>query len=346
VKVITMSIKDASRATNWLPRTAFMQLLVDALAADPAAAAAVRVATATRAGHYQLGPDGRIAVTLQRLEAPSTAGGSTGKAPVVAAAAAGLATRPGGSTDTQSPAAGGEPELEVLYPRLLVACDGFRSSVRAALCSWSPGSYSSVTFPSLSTGLRYKVLRLPPNPVTKEGVVLSNSSFAVLEGASIPRFAGSNPLRMGLLPVQDPQAPRTGNLNLLPDHPFWEITEAEEMYDVLQQSFPQMDWRALVPTEVGGGGGWTARGRIMGLAGDSMAGALPQHNHCQSSARPHCCRTVNPVIQNTWAYAGPPLMVCMLNVVAGDGPLCSQPWRHLPSTPIHHRPQLDTRASL
>jgi hypothetical protein len=245
------------RASNWLPRTALMRLLVDGLAADPAASAAVRVATCTRAADFQLGADGRIAVTLQQAEAPRAGGGATGRAPVVAAA--GVLAAPDGSTDTQSPAAAAtEPGMEVLYPRLLVACDGFRSSVRAALSSWSPKSFSSVSFPSLSTGLRYKVLRLPPNPTTKEGVVLYNPSIAVLEGKAIPRLAGGNPLRMGLLPVRDPAAPRTGNINLLPHHPFWDIREAEEMYDVLEQSFPQMDWRALVPYEVSWGSSWQA----------------------------------------------------------------------------------------
>jgi hypothetical protein len=264
------------RASNWLPRTALMKLLVEGLEADPVARGAVRVATCTRAADYQLGPDGRVAVTLQPLEVSSRGGGATGKGPVVAAA--GVVMAPDGSTDTQAPAAAAAAEepREVLYPRLLVACDGIRSSVRAALCSWSPGSYSSVSFPSLSTGLRYKVLRLPANPVTKEGVVLSNPTIAVLEGAPIPRLAGGNPLRMGLLPVRDPQAPRTGNINLLPDHPFWDIMEAEEMYEVLGESFPQMDWRALVPYEVGVGD------ELAGTPGWGSSAAVPAwQEHCE-----------------------------------------------------------------
>jgi hypothetical protein len=282
VRTTTLSIKDASRTTNWLPRTALMKLLVDALEADPVARAAVRVATCTRAADFQLGPDGRVAVTLQPLEVSSRGGGATGKGPVVAAA--GVVMAPDGSTDTQSPAAAAaEKAGEVLYPRLLVACDGFRSSVRAALCSWSPGSYSSVSFPSLSTGLRYKVLRLPPNPVTKKGTVLFNPTIAVLEGASTPRLAGGNPLRMGLLPVRDPGAPRTGNINLLPDHPFWDITEADEMYEVLGESFPQMDWRALVPYQVGWELSWQAGragegggGRLHEAERASIAGTMPK----------------------------------------------------------------------
>ena len=35
---------------------------------------------------------------------------------------------------------------------------------------------------------------------------------------------------MGLLPIKDPSSPRTGNIILKPDHPFWSIETPKKLY--------------------------------------------------------------------------------------------------------------------
>lgn len=140
----------------------------------------------------------------------------------------------------------------VFHPQLLIGCDGLRSIVRHTLVSWEDSSHRArfdvTEYPSLSTGLRFKVMPFPPNPTTKAGLPLDNPNFALIHGqkASI----GGAPLRLGLLPILDPSSNRTANLIALPDHPVWSIKDAETMYQVWEQSFPQIDVRALVPVKV------------------------------------------------------------------------------------------------
>ena len=62
--------------------------------------------------------------------------------------------------------------------------------------------------------------------------------------------AGGPPLRLGLLPIRDRSQGRTANLITLPDHPVWNISDAEGMYTAFEQAFPQANWRQLVPEPV------------------------------------------------------------------------------------------------
>jgi 2-polyprenyl-6-methoxyphenol hydroxylase-like FAD-dependent oxidoreductase len=267
-----------------IPRARLLKVFAAALDADPAAQAAVKLRTGMRCAAVDKQPDGRIAVTLKpaskdqrggAMPTPTAANpssSSAGSQPAsgsggnprpgnIVAAAASLAPAAGGAVEgtlksTESPAAAAAPaaaEPDVLYPRLLLACDGLHSSVRGALSSWAPATYATSSFPSLSSGMRFKILQLPPNPVTTTGLVLQNDKIWVLEGAPCAKLPGFPPLRLGMWPLKDPTAGRTANLNTLPHHPIWDISDPEEMYEVLQESFPQLDWRQAVPPEVGVG---------------------------------------------------------------------------------------------
>jgi 2-polyprenyl-6-methoxyphenol hydroxylase-like FAD-dependent oxidoreductase len=80
------------------------------------------------------------------------------------------------------------------------------------------------------------------------------SSLVVLgcPACSVPSGcpAGGTPLRLGLLPIKNPAQGRTANLITLPDHPVWNVTDGETMYQVFEQAFPQANWRELVPETV------------------------------------------------------------------------------------------------
>ena len=57
---------------------------------------------------------------------------------------------------------------------------------------------------------------------------------------------GKKGMRLGMLPLKDPERSRTANIILRPEHPFWEIKTKEELYSFLEDSFPQADIRYLI----------------------------------------------------------------------------------------------------
>ena len=221
----SQTVKDATRATHWLPRPTFVGLLAAALEAAPHAAR-VRVVTSA-------------AVTAVRRV---VGGGSSGSESVEVDVEG-----PGGATVT-------------LRPALLLGCDGVASPVRAALQEWAAedaamraaaGTFEARALPCPSAGLRFKVLPLPPQPRLRDGTVLANSGFALLQGRPSARLGGRGApaVRLGLLPFKDAAAPRTANLITVEGHPIWDIEDAESMYAALEDALPQADWRALVPAE-------------------------------------------------------------------------------------------------
>ena len=179
--------------------------------------------------------------------AAAGAGGPEGQAEPTPVAPGGVATAVAAPVATESPPAAPADELEAT---LVLGCDGIKSLIRKTLADWTPGSFEVEQYPSLSSGIRYKVLQLPPNPTTADGMVLINSSFAVLIGRPTKLLPAAPALRLGLLPVRDPTAGRTANLNVLPDHPIWEVHDAKTMYEVFEDAFPQVKWRELVPMAV------------------------------------------------------------------------------------------------
>lgn len=211
------NIKDERHVMHWLPRSAFMKVMAGAASQGPAAAN-ITLATGTSVSSVCRSAEGQLQVELQ------DAAGSS----------------------------------RVVQPQLLVGCDGISSLVRSTLQAWaaedagssssSAGSASSAgsssdgdgdrfgmqLLPSLSTGLRFKVLQLPPAPAMRGGSVLHNPSFCLLVGRSAPAIGGA-PLRLGLLPIADESAGRTANLITMPDHPVWDVTDAESMYAVFEQ---------------------------------------------------------------------------------------------------------------
>ncbi len=131
-------------------------------------------------------------------------------------------------------------------PQLLVGCDGLYSVVRNTLKQWEKSDrFAMKLFPSPSSGLRYKVLNLPPNfPLDRNGQERAVNSMAyVIRGT----FRGrKRAVSLGLLPLKNPQEPRTANIITYPDHEIWELQNSEDLYDFLEKAFPQLPIRQIV----------------------------------------------------------------------------------------------------
>lgn len=138
-------------------------------------------------------------------------------------------------------------------PSLLVGCDGIGSIVRNTLNAWDTSNtqgFEMKAFPSPSTGLRYKVLSLPPQfPLDKDGEEFSVSEMAYAFRSNLKD--SKYKLSLGLLPVKDPNQPRTANFITKPGHGIWELKTSDDVYNFLETSFPQLAIRKIIsPTEV------------------------------------------------------------------------------------------------
>ena len=133
-------------------------------------------------------------------------------------------------------------EIIKFEPFLLVGCDGINSIVRSTLKQWdeSPSSkYEMKFFPSPSSGLRYKILTLPPKfPLDEDDKEITTNEIAY---AIRSKFKDrKNKTSLGLLPVKNPDEVRSANIITKPNHNIWTLKNGEKMYDFLKQSFPQL----------------------------------------------------------------------------------------------------------
>ena len=136
-------------------------------------------------------------------------------------------------------------------PHLLVGCDGINSLVRETLDKWdnsTSNKFKMQFFPSASSGLKYKVLTLPPNfPLN-----LNGSEPAECTMAYAIRGAFSEPQRslsLGILPIADPNEPRTANIIRPPDHEIWNLKDGDQLYKFLETAFPQLPIDQIVSPE-------------------------------------------------------------------------------------------------
>jgi 2-polyprenyl-6-methoxyphenol hydroxylase-like FAD-dependent oxidoreductase len=136
-------------------------------------------------------------------------------------------------------------------PYLLVGCDGLYSLVRNRLKEWdepTSDKFEMKSFPSPSSGLRYKVLSLPPKfPLDRSDKehAVSNMAYAI-RGAFRDR---KRAFSLGLLPLKNPDEPRTANIITRPNHKIWEVKNSEEVYNFFEKAFPQLPVRQIVSPE-------------------------------------------------------------------------------------------------
>ena len=128
---------------------------------------------------------------------------------------------------------------------------GFNSIVRKTLNDWDISISEKFTmkeFPSPSSGLRYKVLTLPPQfPLSDD-----NQDKAICDQAYIIRgtFKGQEKsISLGLLPLKNSQTPRTANLITCLHHQLWELKNSEEFYQFFEQAFPHLPIHNIISLE-------------------------------------------------------------------------------------------------
>ncbi|ACB50123.1 unknown [Crocosphaera subtropica ATCC 51142] len=144
------------------------------------------------------------------------------------------------------------PDNEKLtfIPTLLVGGDGLKSIVRKTVQKTedNSNSFAMQMFPSPSSGLRYKVLTLPPQfPLSEEEKDTTNSTMAY---AIRSVFKEKNKaISLGLLPFKNPKQPRTANIITYPDHQIWQLKRSEEVKQFLISAFPQIPLEKIVSDE-------------------------------------------------------------------------------------------------
>lgn len=136
------------------------------------------------------------------------------------------------------------------HPDLILACDGLNSSVRNAVASLEQvpeKHFEMIAGHSISTGLRYKVLNLPPRFSVRNGEAADDHQMTYI----IPsRHKGrKRACAFYAFPVADPERPRSVNLIREGDHLLWSLKTPEALYEFLEDSFPQLDLRNLVPPD-------------------------------------------------------------------------------------------------
>ncbi len=133
-----------------------------------------------------------------------------------------------------------------LEPKLLIGCDGVQSIVRSTLNLWDgSGRFEMQQYPSPSSGLRYKVLSLPPNfPLNAEATERAVPTMAYAIRSQFRERQRT--LSLGLLPIKDPEAARTANLITRPNHQLWQLQTSEQVSNFLEQSFPQLPLRQIL----------------------------------------------------------------------------------------------------
>jgi 2-polyprenyl-6-methoxyphenol hydroxylase-like FAD-dependent oxidoreductase len=136
-------------------------------------------------------------------------------------------------------------------PDLLVGCDGLYSLVRSTLQQWNePASdrFEMKRFPSPSSGLRYKVLSLPPKfPLDRTGKEHAENTMAY--GIRAAFRGNKRAFSLGILPLKNPDEPRSANIIRRPNHEIWELKNSEEVYNFFEQAFPQLPVRQIVSPE-------------------------------------------------------------------------------------------------
>jgi len=136
-------------------------------------------------------------------------------------------------------------------PTLLVGCDGLNSIVRQTLHQWEQRKshdFQMLQFPSPSSGLKYKVLTLPPQfPLSEREGDLAQSTMAYAIRSALT--GRKQAISLGLLPLKDSSQPRTANIITYPDHQIWQLKTQEEVTHFLKQAFPQLPLEQIIAPE-------------------------------------------------------------------------------------------------
>lgn len=136
-------------------------------------------------------------------------------------------------------------------PQLIVGCDGLYSIVRQTLHQWDKGQsddFEMQKFPSPSSGLKYKVLTLPPQfPLSEQEGDVAQSTMAY--GIRSTFKERKKAISLGLLPFKNPNQPRTANIITYPDHQIWQLETPEKVEQFFKEAFPQVPLEKMISPE-------------------------------------------------------------------------------------------------
>ncbi|MDJ0580841.1 NAD(P)/FAD-dependent oxidoreductase [Crocosphaera sp.] len=137
-----------------------------------------------------------------------------------------------------------------LTPTLLIGGDGLNSLVRQTLQKSEDKShlFEMQRFPSPSSGMRYKVLTLPPQfPLSEEENDISTSTIAYAIRSSFKEK--NKAISLGLLPFKNPNKTRTANIITYADHHIWQLKTPEDVGQYFQKAFPQIPIEKILSHE-------------------------------------------------------------------------------------------------
>mmetsp|Transcript_11778 Transcript_11778/g.16300 ORF Transcript_11778/g.16300 Transcript_11778/m.16300 type:complete len:421 (+) Transcript_11778:120-1382(+) len=144
--------------------------------------------------------------------------------------------------------AGNFEKARDFFPDLIVGADGLNSEVRKVCSQWSsdPTSFDPVKMTSPSTGLKYKMIKLPPKFPLGRGEKAKYSegtqAYAIYSNVKDNKRKG----KLGLLPVAQKDAPRTANVIQKDDHVVWRLNDGKEVLGWLEENFPHIPVRDIV----------------------------------------------------------------------------------------------------
>lgn len=136
-------------------------------------------------------------------------------------------------------------------PTLVVGCDGLNSIVRQTLHQMAAGqsnSFEMQQFPSPSSGLKYKVLTLPPQfPLSDTEGDLAQCTMAYAIRSTFKKRKEA--ISLGILPLKNSDEPRTANIITYPDHQIWQLKTEQEVAHFLKRAFPQLPLDKIISSE-------------------------------------------------------------------------------------------------
>ena len=216
---------DDKRPSYWIPRAALCGLLASALTALPyrAGQKPVKLLYGTDVKEITRTADGGVEVAYS-------------------------------ASDESSPLAG-RTSWTRQQPALLIGADGLNSLVRAKCAEWSDADealdataddFTPVRLPSPSSGLNYKMIRLPPDFRIAADDATATATPRQAYSVRPSKAAPLGQTRLGLLPVADPTFPRTANVILPPQHPVWSLDDSDAVKEWLSGTFPQLPIDAII----------------------------------------------------------------------------------------------------
>lgn len=132
----------------------------------------------------------------------------------------------------------------------VLGCDGIGSVVRKEMArlSGAPDRFEMVRHASPNTGLTYKVLNLPPVfPVEGELGEVADHKMAYMFQS--PRKGTRQALKLFTYPVGKAGWARSANIMRPSEHELWTCASGEEVYRLLDASFPQLNIREIISKE-------------------------------------------------------------------------------------------------